>query len=64
MKSTIFFLLFFLSVFYLTAQDKAMQDSLFFLKTKAEFVQFEKTHGHYIQTPNVKMHYLSWGKPT
>ena len=64
MKSTTSLLVLCLSVFYLTAQDKAMQDSLFFLKTKAEFVKFEQAHGHYIQTPNVKMHYLTWGKPT
>jgi dienelactone hydrolase len=64
MKSTTFFLLLCLSALYLSAQDKSMQDSLFFLKTKAEFVKFEQTHGHYIQTPNVKMHYLSWGKST
>ncbi len=43
---------------------KAIQDSLFFLKTKAEFAKFEQAHDHYIQTDNVKMHYLTWGKPT
>lgn len=53
-----------LSVLSLAAQDKAIQDSLFFLKTKAEFVKFEKELGHYIQTNNVKMHYLTWGKPS
>lgn len=63
MKKATILLAFCLSVISLTAQDKAVQDSLFFLKTKAEFAQFEQAHGHYIQTPNVKMHYLTWGKP-
>ena len=63
MKKITIFLAFCLSVISLTAQDKAVQDSLFFLKTKAEFAQFEQAHGCYIQTPNVKMHYLTWGKP-
>jgi hypothetical protein len=34
-----------LSVLSLAAQDKAIQDSLLFIKTKAEFVQFEQAHG-------------------
>jgi pimeloyl-ACP methyl ester carboxylesterase len=32
-------------------------------KRKKEFRLFEKQHGHYIQTKNVKMHYLTWGRP-
>lgn len=31
---------------------------------RAELSVFEKEHGHFIQTPNVKMHYLTWGRPT
>lgn len=38
-------------------------DSLSYVKTKAEFVKYEQVHGHYIQTNNVRLHYLSWGKP-
>jgi pimeloyl-ACP methyl ester carboxylesterase len=30
-------------------------------KAKAEFVAFEKGHGHFIQTKNTRMHYLTWG---
>lgn len=63
MKTTLSLVSLFLSVLLSAAQDKAMQDSLFFLKTKGEFLQFEEKQGHYIQTPNVKMHYLTWGKP-
>jgi pimeloyl-ACP methyl ester carboxylesterase len=29
-----------------------------------ELAAYEKAHGHFIQTPNVKMHYLTWGKPS
>ncbi len=58
-------LLFFSLTFLLKAQNQQLRnDSLSFEKTKAEFVKFEATHGHYIQTNHVKMHYLSWGKPT
>ncbi len=64
MKKVISILLLCLSVLSLTAQDKSIQDSLFFIKTKGEFLKFEQAHGHYIQTNNVKMHYLTWGKPT
>lgn len=64
MKKTLSIISLCLSVLLSSAQDEALQDSLFFLKTKAEFVKFEEKHGHYIQTPNVKMHYLTWGKPT
>lgn len=36
----------------------------FYHKAKIEFAQFEKQHGNFIQTKNVRMHYLTWGKPT
>lgn len=29
----------------------------------AEYQKFESDHGHYIQTPNVNMHYSTWGNP-
>jgi pimeloyl-ACP methyl ester carboxylesterase len=61
MKKIIFTSLFVALFTAAFAQPK--HDSLFFEKTKAEFVRFEQTHGYYIQTPNVKMHYLTWGKP-
>jgi pimeloyl-ACP methyl ester carboxylesterase len=33
-------------------------------KDKAEFRRFEKAHGHFLQTRNTRMHYLTWGKPS
>ncbi|MGD1891136.1 MAG: alpha/beta fold hydrolase [Cyclobacteriaceae bacterium] len=32
-----------------------------FEQAKREFEAFEREHGHFIQMPNVKMHYLTWG---
>jgi pimeloyl-ACP methyl ester carboxylesterase len=43
--------------------DSIAQRTLFHLAQK-DFSEYEKIHGHYIQTNNVKMHYLTWGKPT
>ncbi|MCF0059185.1 alpha/beta fold hydrolase [Dyadobacter sp. CY356] len=34
-----------------------------FQEARTKFAAFEKTHGHFIETKNVRMHYLSWGKP-
>lgn len=30
---------------------------------KAEFENYERMHGNFIQTNNIKMHYLEWGNP-
>jgi pimeloyl-ACP methyl ester carboxylesterase len=30
-------------------------------RAKADFHQFEKAHGHFIQTKNTRLHYLTWG---
>ncbi|MDH5603079.1 MAG: alpha/beta hydrolase, partial [Cyclobacteriaceae bacterium] len=47
-----------------TAQHKTPTDSLaLFKKVKKQYEAYEKKHGHYIQTPNVKMHYLKWDNP-
>ena len=35
-----------------------------FQKAKTKFSDFEKTHGHFIETKNAKVHYLSWGSPS
>lgn len=35
-----------------------------FKKAKIEFANFENTHGHFIKTNNVRMHYLTWGSPS
>lgn len=34
-----------------------------FEEAKTEYAQFEKEHGHYLQTKNGKIHYLTYGKP-
>lgn len=51
--------------FLLSAQVSAVSDAdiqKHFLTAKTKFSAFEKTHGHFVETKNVKMHYLSWGK--
>lgn len=64
-KQHILLALFLVPAFLLHAQSEQLnQDSISFIKAKAEFVQFEQEHGHYIQTNNVNMHFLTWGKPT
>jgi len=35
-----------------------------FKKSYEIYEEFEKEHGHFIQTPNTYMHYLTWGKIT
>ncbi|MEM7513426.1 MAG: alpha/beta hydrolase [Bacteroidota bacterium] len=39
--------------------ERAMYDS-----AKAEFLRFEREHGHFIQTQNTNLHYLEWGNPS
>jgi pimeloyl-ACP methyl ester carboxylesterase len=34
-----------------------------YAKAKSEYIEFENIHGGYVQTNNVRMHYLSWGNP-
>lgn len=41
--------------------EKAKIEKLF-TQYKKELAEFEQEHGHWIQTPNVNMHYLTWGK--
>jgi pimeloyl-ACP methyl ester carboxylesterase len=43
-------------------QDSSAIEKQLYLKYKKELADFERTHGHFIQTPNVRMHYLTWGK--
>jgi pimeloyl-ACP methyl ester carboxylesterase len=44
-------------------EDYLAQQKIF-LGLQNEFAEYKKKHGQYIQTNNVKMHYLTWGKPT
>lgn len=55
-------------VFNLIAQSTTHQLSrdsvqIFYNQAKKDFSNFEKEHGHFIQTANVRMHYLTWGNP-
>lgn len=34
-----------------------------YIEAKSKFTSFENLHGHFIQTKNVRMHYLTWGNP-
>ncbi|WP_276133379.1 alpha/beta fold hydrolase [Polluticoccus soli] len=43
------------------ALPKTNMDSLL-AQYKQELADFELKHGHWVQTPNVNMHYLTWGK--
>lgn len=57
-------LLFFIAF---SLQGQIKKDSLnqvnLFNTYKPEFEKYEKQYGKYIQTKNVKMHYLEWGNP-
>jgi len=58
------FLLLVVFCYNATAQKKTNTDSLaLFKEVKEKYGAYEKKHGHYIQTPNVKMHYLKWENP-
>lgn len=48
----------------LLAQNNKETDlKIQFVNDSIAYVQFEKEHGKFIQTPNVNMHYLEWGNP-
>lgn len=65
MKRNIILLLSFMMYLSANAQTKTAVDSVaqrnLFQTLKPEFEKYEKEHGKYIQTNNVKMHYLEWG---
>ena len=43
---------------------KHPQAQALYKEAKIEFARFEKEHGAFIQTKNVRMHYLTWGNPS
>lgn len=61
-------LIVFTILFYVTDLQAQKIDRVYakelFKKAKIEFTNFEKTHGHFIETKNVRMHYLTWGSPS
>lgn len=67
MKSILTILFFFFSAAVL-GQDGIVKDSTtqlnLYNQLTPDFEKYEKEHGHYIETNNVKMHYLTWGKPS
>ncbi|SEI94469.1 Pimeloyl-ACP methyl ester carboxylesterase [Dyadobacter koreensis] len=64
MKLAIFFLLasFPALAQFMTGTAKSDSEKNF-RAAKAKFLSFEKTHGHFFETRNIKMHYLTWGNP-
>ncbi|MGG5208103.1 alpha/beta fold hydrolase [Chryseobacterium sp. MIQD13] len=65
MKKNIILFLSFVVYLSAQAQTNASVDSIaqrnLFQNLKPEFEEYEKQHGNYIQTNNVRMHYLEWG---
>ena len=47
-----------------SATSKRVELQKAFQETVKKYEAFEAEDGHYIQTPNVNMHYLTWGKST
>ncbi|QMU30937.1 alpha/beta fold hydrolase [Adhaeribacter radiodurans] len=69
MRFCFFILLFLYPALLLNAQNKTpilerAKAQALYKEAKAEFVRFEKEHGAFIQTKNVRMHYLTWGSPS
>lgn len=64
-KSYVLFLVTILMAFPLYGQSNqdAINQSKLYNEFRVDFDKYEKQHGHYIQTNNVKMHYLEWGNP-
>ena len=64
-KSYVLFLVTILMAFPLYGQSNqdAINQSKLYNEFRVDFYKYEKQHGHYIQTNNVKMHYLEWGNP-
>ena len=69
MKTILFFLSSFLFITFLKGQANSLALGTNSLRTeftiaKREFALYEKEHGRFVQTSNVLMHYLTWGKAT
>lgn len=51
-----------------SAQDFSVENDASIKKlyeaAKVDYTAFEKTHGNFIQTKHVNMHYLTWGNPS
>ena len=62
----IFLLLFVNSGFAQTYKESAevVNKEDIYKSAKQEFEVYEELHGNFIETPNAKIHYLTWGKPS
>lgn len=64
--STLFIVIFGLPTFAQSVSNKvdaAAEVKKRYEQAKKEYLAFEQEHGHFVQTPNVRMHYLTWGNP-
>lgn len=66
-RTSLYFLALLFSPFCLKAQEAAVKPNLstaqnLYQQAQKEFAEFEKHHGGFVQTNNVNLHYLSWGK--
>ncbi len=64
-------LIFFFLTFYISAKSQKFDTANHpidlvksYQQAKIEFSKFEKLHGNFIRTKNIRMHYLTWGKPS
>jgi pimeloyl-ACP methyl ester carboxylesterase len=66
MKNIYFLIFLQFFIFKSYSQDSSNQDPNIrrrYDSAQIEFNNYEKVHGHFIQTKNIKMHYLEWGNP-
>lgn len=47
-----------------SSSSKPEEIRTIYAEHKKAFADFQKKHGHFIQTPNVNMHYVTYGKPS
>lgn len=67
-KSVYVLIILFIRANFCFSQDSTPSNLAFDIKlrydsAKVEFNDFEKKHGRFIKTKNIKMHYLEWGNP-
>lgn len=60
-KTTFLLLLIFLNCNFLFSQQEVKEIKKIYSQAKSSFLYYEKAHGNYVETDNVKMHYLTWG---
>lgn len=68
MKVSLVFVFCILLTFNIKAQNetkntRAQNIEQYYREAKVKFKRFESLNGHFIQTKNIRMHYLTWGNP-